>query len=743
MTTDGQLGLPHTADCLVWQQIWFPRPYPEAAALGLLRHWAAQAHAPQLVLEARASAEGVDYLIGSQLRFAQIVQRAVEQLVPGSQVSGMPGTRRPVAVARRVQPSSRVGLIEPADAVASVRTILSALMAVSTGEHLALQLELGARRRPRSMPAELPQQDQSVLSKVLGGIQPETRLDVKQAYGKKLGQHGFSATVRIGVVAATGDRRRSLLLGLASALGTINGAGVHLELRAEAPKKLNTPRYRRPSALWPLVVGSRHLGISEALRLTAWPVSDKEEAFPGQHPLHPKKLRPTPALLTGDRVVATANAPGVEGTIGYGVDDACRHTVVTGPSGVGKTELLRRLIYQDLEADRAVIAFEPKDLVDGVLRVVPDKRKDDIVVLDPLDDFPVGINPLDRLRDGTPPEVVADNIFHIFHSLHGDSLGKRSGDILRESLKAIALAPNPSLIMLPLILTDSAFRRPLVRKAVERDPFAAGTFWAWYEQLSPEGVMNNIAPLSNKVRPFLDRYLRGVLAQQHPRFDVRQTLEQKKVLLVPLQPGHIGPDRARLLSAFLLAEVWNAIRERATMPEAKRDPVMVYVDEVQEFLNLPVDLDDALATARSLRASFTLAHQYGSQLPPAMARAFKNGARNKIAFQLGVDDAKEMAAGQSALSPEDFTSLPAHEVYVKLVRSNSVQPWASGVTLPPLDKTEGFTSSDPEEIRRLSREQYGRSREEIEAEFRQLLEGPSTAQQRPSGQPRGRRRRQP
>ncbi|MGF0319243.1 type IV secretory system conjugative DNA transfer family protein [Nocardia fluminea] len=741
MTSDDQTELPLSPDSMVWQQIWFPRPYSEGSALGLLRQWAAQQHAPRLILEARSSSAGVDYLVGSQLRYSKSVQLAIEQLVPGSQVSGLPGERGTVSVARRIQPSTRAGLIEPADAVASVRTILSAMMGVAPGERLVLQVELGTRRRPQQLPPDLPEQDQSVLSKVLEGIQPETRSDVKQSLGKKLGQHGFAVTVRIGAAARTSDRRRTLLLGLASALGTVNAAGVHLELRSETPKKLNTPRSRSIWSPWPLVVGSRRLGIGEVLQLTAWPVSDKEEAFPGQHPLHPKKLRPTPVLLTGERIIAKANAPGVEGFVGYGVDDAARHTVVTGPSGVGKTELLRRLIHQDLEAGRAVIAFEPKDLVDGVLRVMPDKRKDDVVVLDPLDDFPVGINPLDRLRGGTPPEVVADNIYHIFYSLYGDSLGRRSGDILRESLKAIALAPNPSLIMLPLILTDPAFRRPLVRKAVQRDPFAAGTFWSWYEQLSPEGVMNNIAPLSNKVRPFLDVYLRGVLAQQHPRFNVRQVLEQKKVLLVPLQPGHIGPDRAKLLAAFLLAEVWNAIRERATMPEAKRDPVMVYVDEVQEFLNLPVDLDDALATARSLRASFTLAHQYGSQLPPAMARAFKNGARNKIAFQLGVDDAKEMAAGQSVLSPEDFMALPAHHVYMKLVRNNSVQPWASGVTLPPLDESVGFTPSDPAEIRRLSRQQYGRPRAEIETEFRALLEEP--APDRPASPPgsHGRRRR--
>ncbi|MGV9680681.1 type IV secretory system conjugative DNA transfer family protein [Nocardia sp. NPDC003482] len=732
-----QLPLPLEPETFVWQRVWFPRPFRETTAFGLIRYWASQDHAPHIILEARASVDGVAYLVGSQLKNAERVSQAIETLVQGSVVTHFLDGRDPVVTARRVQASTSGRTLEPDDAVSSAKAILHAMTAVSRGEQLVIQLALGPRRRPQ-LPPSIPQQEnQTVVSKVLDGIKPAPDADAKQALARKRGQHGFDATLRIGVTASEEVRRRTLLLGLASALGTVNAPGVHLVLRPDAAKRINEPG--ATWMFWPLIGHARHLAISEAVRLSGWPVSDKEEVFPGQGSLHPRKLRPTPALLSGQRVIANSDAPGIEGMVGYGVDDSMRHTHLLGPSGTGKSTLLLNLIVSDLQAGHGLVVMEPKDLVEDVLHRIPKERWKDVAILDPLDEFPVGINPLDRMRGGTPPEVVADSIFNIFYTLYGDSLGRRSGDILRESLKAIALRADPSLIMLPLIMTDPNFRRPLVRKAVARDPFAAGTFWSWYEELSPEGAMNNIAPLSNKVRPFLDIYLRGILAQQRPRFNVRQVLEEKKILLVPLQPGVIGPDRARLLAAFVLAELWLAIRERAATPEAKRDPVMVYVDEVQEFLNLPVDLDDALATARSLKAGFHLAHQYISQLPPQMARAFKNNARNKVAFQLGADDAKEMATGQSALAPEDFTALPAHHVYMKLVRDNSVQPWASGETLPPPPKT-----SDPSTIRQLSREQFGRPRAEIEAEFRQLLDGPATGNTAGSPTPRsrGRKRRQ-
>ncbi|WP_255799443.1 type IV secretory system conjugative DNA transfer family protein [Mycobacteroides abscessus] len=711
------------ADALVWQQVIWPLPLRESAALGLVRHLAAQPHAPQLIAETRSDITGVTYLLGCPLRHAKSVRAVVEQLVRGAVVVPFEASDRvPVTTARRVQLSSAVRPLEPIDPVASTRSVLHALTTVDRGEQLVIQQVLGPRLTPRTPPNQSPAAGQSTVSKLWTGVAHERGADARQALSKKIGQHGFAATVRLGVQASTSERRRTLLLGLAAALGTANAPGVRVLLKPDTAQRLNSPK-----PLWSWWTRANHLTALETVRLSGWPVADRDdESLPGQPPKHPKPIRPSAAMLCGEQVLASANAPGTSGTVGYNTLDRMRHTWLLGPSGTGKSTLLLNLIAQDLEDNRPLVVIEPKDLVAEILSRVPAHRLDDVVLLDTLDDAPVGINPLHRVAgDHRSPEVVADSLFATFKALYrsgnSDGLGPRSSDILRHCLTLLAGRSDASLVMLPLLLTNPGFRRSVTRGVMASDPFDAGPFWQWFNELSPEAAAQVVAPLSNKVRPLLDRHLRAVLAQRQPRFNVRQVLNEKKILLVPLQKGVLGPETSGLLAAMVLGELWQAIRERTAIPEAQRDPVMVYVDEVQEFLNLPTDLDDALATARSLKAGFHLAHQYEGQLPRPMAEAFRSNARNKICFQLSVADARTMATGQTILAAEDFASQPAHHIYASLIRDNSIQPWASGITLPPTPEI-----SDPGDIRQRSRQQYGQPRSEIEAGFAALLEQTTT-----------------
>jgi hypothetical protein len=149
------------------------------------------------------------------------------------------------------------------------------------------------------------------------------------------------------------------------------------------------------------------------------------------------------------------------------------------------------------------------------------------------------------------------------------------------------------------------------------------------------------------------------------------------ILLVRLPKGEVGEDGCRLIGSLLLAGLWQATVHRSRIPEAERLDASIYLDEAQNFLHLPIGVDDALAEARGLRASWTVAHQYLGQLNRAMAAGVSANARNKVYFALAPDDATEEARHVAPwLDAADLTRLGAYEAVLR--------PIAGGRALPPV-----------------------------------------------------------
>lgn len=300
--------------------------------------------------------------------------------------------------------------------------------------------------------------------------------------------------------------------------------------------------------------------------------------------------------------------------------------------------------------------------------------------------------------------------------MHAANWGPRTHDILGASLLTLARTPGMSLAALPLLLTDAGFRRRVVPKVA--DPIGLGPFWSGYEAWSEQERAAAIGPVMNKLRPLLLRpEMRSIIGQTRGSFDLRRVLTERKILLVNLSRGLLGPETSSLLGSLVVSQLWQAVLGRVAIAPERRHPVFVYVDEFQTYLHLPVDLADALAQARGLGVGFALAHQYMHQLGSEMRSAVLANAQSRIAFRLPAEDARLIASG-STLAPDDFQSLGAFECYAQLVAGAAVQPWCSASTLPP-----GKAFSDAAVVRAASRERYGVDRAEVESELHGLLLG--------------------
>lgn len=683
----------------IWTRLLIPSPVSVEQARAALTALATVSGRPRIVLEATGQAGSVGWRLGSAADARSRVLTALRAHLPDLDMSDAATSRVAIQDVSQADTSAslrvrgaREATLNPDAIEPTVRSLYGVLASTRLSESLHLQLVLGSRTSPQALPQATPRR---------GALKPVER------------DYRFGCEVRLAASTTTRARSRRLIGSLASALRQLDAPGVRLSLRRTSPRA-----FSRASSPW---LWSCDLSVTEAVALTGWPIaSPKAAPLPGLPAAHPRLLRPTSSGRTLDpssmRALGVATAdPGL--AIGVGVEDSLRHLHVLGPTGVGKSTLLARLILQDVAAGRGVVVVDPKgDLVDDVLNRLDASRLDDVVVMDARDAAPVGINGLARPKD---PDLTADELLGVFHSLYADSWGVRTHDVLHASLLTLARRGDASLVMVPLLLTNPGFRRSIVGRVAAADPLGLGAFWAHWDALSEAERQQATAPLLRRLRPILLRPgLRGVLGQRRPKFELGDVFTKRRILLVSLAKGAIGPEAAALLGSLVVAQFWSAALARIDLDPARRHPVMVYIDEVQDYLRLPGDLGDALAQARGLGVSYTLAHQHLDQLPRALREAIAANARSKIAFQLPPSDARVMAAtSRSRLEPIDFESLPAFSAYAQLLDQGSPGAWVSLRTQP---LTRPFRPASA--VRARSAARFGQPLDEIERDLASLSE---------------------
>lgn len=608
------------------------------------------------------------------------------------------------------------------DPTAVARAVLSALAAVRSGELVTLQWMLGPVRRAVVVPArhsgQLSESWPRALASaaVVAPTQPDA--EARRALRLKQGEPGWRAVGRIGVIAASKGRGHALLGGLLGGLRTAEGPGAALGVRPISPQVVTDVRL---PLFWGLA-----LSVSELIGLAGWPLGEDVEGLPVAR--RRARLLPVPrAVARQGRVLAVE--PTTSRPIAISSGDSLHHLWMVGPTGSGKSTLLLNLISQDMAAGRAVCVLEPKgDLIADVLARVPERRRADVVLLDPSDTRPAGLNPL---AGGVAPDLVADQLLTVFARLNPDSWGPRLAETLHTALLTLARTQGTSLAALPPLLTNQHFRRRIV-SALD-DPLGVSPIWAAFERLSEEAKAQTVAAVLNKTRALTSRpALRAVLGQAEPRFALADLFSTRRpILLANFAKGAIGPDSARLLGTLLLNQLWNTTLGRGSLPPDRRHVVCVHIDELQDYVGLPADLGEMLAQARGLGVAFHLANQYAAQLPPALLAGALANARSRVVFQTDSADAGLLTRGHREVTPDDLTNLPGREVYLRLSNGSEVSRYLSGRTLPPPPVT-----SDPAAVTELSRSRYGVARADTDAALRALIAGGSG-----SGRPIGSARR--
>lgn len=703
---------------LVWWRIEFGRDVDPDAVRGLAASVVADRRRHRLVFETALQPHKSTFLLGADEWSSPRVRSQLRETLPGTQAEE-PAVRwalptNATVVARRIRVTTRQRSLDIAEAATAARTLHGVATRLRRGELAVVQWVLGPRLAPSAVPNRLevmPAESlRDLISRTVNPARSPVDTERRQALRSKMSEAGVRLIGRVLVAAATRGRAESVVADVLGALATLEAPGVRL---MSTPERATAVIEARSVWRWPL-----SLNVSELAAVLAWPVGDI--SYPSVERSRTRLLPPSKNVPSSGRVVGESTWPGEHRPVALNAADATMHTLVSGVTGSGKSTLLAHLVATDIAKGRGVVVIDPKGgLVDDVLAHIPDERRDDVVVLDPADaDMAVGLNPLSA-RFG-PPEVVVDQVMAVIHGVFGDSLGSlpRTSDVLYNAMSTLIRDPKTaSLAALPVLLSNPAFRRRIVGGL--DDPLVLGPFWAWFDKLSDSELRQVLPPAQHRLRPFTRPQLREVLGQVETRFEISEVFTKRRVLLVNLAKGQLGPETAQLLGALVVAQLWAATQSRAAIPASKRHPVMVYIDEFHDYLHLPTALDEVLAQARGLGVGVTLAHQHLDQLTKPVRDAVLANARSKIVFQVSAKDAAVFAKHADGLESDDFVNLGRFEAYATLMASQASTPWLSMRTLPA-----DAALSKPSRVRAASRRNYGRPRVDVDAELRALVEPP-------------------
>jgi hypothetical protein len=409
--------------------------------------------------------------------------------------------------------------------------------------------------------------------------------------------------------------------------------------------------------------------------------------------------------------------------------DRGRHVYVIGQTGTGKSGLLELFALSDVFHNEGYAIIDPHgDFAVNNMRFIPPHRVKDVVYFNPADTaFPIGFNPME-VPDPGMRNNVSSEIIGVLKRMFGESWGPRLEYILRYTILALLEYPDSTMLDITRMLTDKKFREDVLSHCKDT---VVLNFWriefaSWNDKFASEAV----APVLNKVGAFTaNPIIRNIIGQPKSTFNIREMMDEGKILVVNLSKGLIGEDNASILGAFLVTKIQLAAMSRSDIPRIEdRRPFYLYVDEFQNFAT------DSFATilseARKYGLNLTVANQYVSQMGDMVRDAVFGNVGTMITFRVSADDAPILAKPFAPqFEPEDLLSMHNRHFIISMVINGEKAPGfsATTLTLPPVQADNSAQIIDN------TRRNYGRPRAEIEAMIKSAIAVPQNLQPKTQG----------
>lgn len=451
----------------------------------------------------------------------------------------------------------------------------------------------------------------------------------------------------------------------------------------------------------------------------------------------PNKTVETPNIswLNAKRAPAPANMPSDGMFIGFskyrgqklptfiGPKDRQRHMYIIGKTGVGKTELLKSMLAQDIRAGKGLCFIDPHgDAAEEILEYIPPERAEDVIYFDPSDSArPMGLNIMEAQTE-EQQHYMASAIINLMYKLYDPQrtgiVGPRFEHAVRNAMLTVMVEPGNTFIEVNRILTDPKFVNQLLPKV--KDPIIRRYWTDQIAQTSDFHKSEVLDYIASKFGRFVtNKAIRNIIGQSKSSFDFRKVMDEGKILIINLSKGKLGEENSSFLGLVLIPKLLAAAMSRAEMPESERRDFFLYVDEFQNFATQ--DFATILSEARKYKLNLVVANQFIGQMEEDVKNAIFGNVGTIIAFRVGVTDANYLQHEfQPTFSESDFLNVERFSAYVRTnINNDPVSPFFVDMTKDIKKDERKRNKKVAEAIIQLSRLKYGKPRELVEQEISQ------------------------
>lgn len=356
------------------------------------------------------------------------------------------------------------------------------------------------------------------------------------------------------------------------------------------------------------------------------------------------------------------------------------HATIWGRTGLGKSRFLQALFLQHLSHGHGVCLIEPHhDLSHDTLAYLVEKgffrHPDAFDRLVYLDWGNGSFVPYNCLAGSAAPQTRALHAMEAMLRVWPELRRAPTFQTLFLSAMVVLIANQLPITALHQLLSDAAFRQLCLTNVT--DPLILQAF-------------ERFGKVSGQAQEAGSALRRAFLLSFHD--------------LTRLTLGNVGDaETRRLLGALLLVQIEQAALSRTDLPQAKRRPWTVFIDEWPSFAATDAAVGAVLEQTRKFGLRLYLAAQSPGQITSDRLQAALENCRLNVVFGLGREGSLQQSREITTLDPDLYRLDPITGRPKHISTSEQFEAIAQDLqTLSPREAYAKLGTAAPVKVRTLS-----------------------------------------